>query len=70
MNGYRQTGPRKQHLINTAKMHIMHLAQKGINPYMLMKVLGISKLDANKTTTKQWSGVIGRIVEFRKDNHV
>lgn len=67
--GFRVNGPRKNKLIDKTNLHLMELGAKGVNVLMLLKLLGIEG-DANSITTKQWSGVIGGIVKFRKENNV
>ena len=66
-NGFRNIGPRKEKLINIATQHLIILRAKGVNIPRLQKYLGI-KGSAHSITTKQWTGVIGSLVEFRRDN--
>ena len=68
-NGFRTNGDRKTRLINQANAEILALGSKGVNIQLLMKILGI-KGDAFTMSTKEWSGVIGMIKQFRKDNNV
>ena len=68
--GYRVIGTRKKKLIDIADKHLTDLHQKGVNTYMLLKVLGISNMDFQKVTTKHWTGIIGRIVDFRRENNL
>lgn len=68
--GYRVIGTRKKKLIDIADKHLVELHEKGVNTHVLLKVLGIHDLDFQKVTTKKWTGIIGRIVEFRRMNQL
>jgi hypothetical protein len=65
--GYRTNGHRKTKLINQANAIMLELGAKGINLQHMLKLYGIEKADALRTTTKEWSGVIGRLKQFKKD---
>lgn len=69
VTGFRQTGHRKAFLIIKANNHLTTLAKNGVHIATLRKVLGL-QLDVNKLTTKQLTGVIGRIVQFRRENGI
>lgn len=65
--GYRYNGVRKTQLINQANLILMDIGSKGISILQLMKHLGI-KGDSKTLTTKQWSGVIGALKAFKREN--
>jgi hypothetical protein len=67
--GYRTNGPRKTRLINQMNMHMLELGKKGVHVRRVLAHLGITG-DSLTYTTKQWTGVIGMIVKFRRENNV
>lgn len=67
--GHRTNGIKKSYLIDLARIELLDIAGKGVNGKMLLKHLGISR-NTKAITTKQWTGVIGRLKEFRKENGI
>lgn len=69
IKGYRVDGPRKSKVINTVNLHLAQLGAKGVNVRVLMKMIGVTS-SYQSLTTKRWIGVLGRIVQFRRENNV
>jgi hypothetical protein len=67
--GYRTSGHKKTLLINKANKIILELGSKGVHLQNMMTMYKI-KADSLTTTTKEWSGVIGRLKQFRLDWNV
>lgn len=67
--GFRTNGPKKMRLIDMANIQMMELGAKGVNVRRLLKLLGIEG-NAHTITTKQWSGVIGALKQFRRSNKI
>ena len=67
-HGYRTNGPKKTRLINLVNQQMVELGAKGVHIQTLFKLLGMKQIDSLHTTTKQWSGVLGRIKKCSQEN--
>lgn len=66
--GHRIPGHRKQKLIDYGMLLFQDTVNRGISGAYLLKHLGFPRNSAIVLTTKQWSGYIGRLNEFRRAN--
>lgn len=65
--GWRFHGKRKERLINQAQLVLIDLQLAGVHIPTLQKLVGLDR-SIYDITTKEWSGIIGRLKEFKKEN--
>lgn len=68
-NGFRVIGQRKFKLITKADDLIRAITAAGVNMKHMKKLYGINKSPL-QIPTKNWSGVIGELKQFARDNGI